>query len=72
MRAPRMRVAVFGTSNAGRLLAVEMRTAGHTVEALSDLSELGNYQALIVAELSQEDYASVYGGDVLANIGEER
>lgn len=49
MRAPRMRVAVFGTSNAGRLLAVEMRTAGHTVEALSDLSELSNYQALIVA-----------------------
>lgn len=49
MRAPRMRVAVFGASNAGRLLAGEMRTAGHTVEALSDLSELSNYQALIVA-----------------------
>ena len=40
MRAPRMRVALFGNSQAGQLLAEEMRMVGHTVEPLTELTEL--------------------------------
>ena len=49
MRAPRMRVALFGNSQAGQLLAEEMRVVGHTVESLTELTELQDYQALIIA-----------------------
>lgn len=48
MAAPRMRVGHLGNSDAGTALAAAMAGAGHTVEPLTDLSQAGDYEALIL------------------------
>lgn len=49
MPAPRMRVAVFGDSAAGRALAEAMARAGHSVEPLRELECARDYDALVLA-----------------------
>lgn len=49
MPAPRMRVGVFGRSQAGFRLVEGMESAGHQVVVLSELSDVASCQTLILA-----------------------
>ena len=62
MPAPRMRVAVWGSSRAGINFAHRLEMAGHTIEYLEDPAELGRFDALILAATARELEGAV--GDV--------